>query len=93
VDGVEVATEGIAADAVNVAAEEGDGYGVKVEEDMGTCEEMHPNVATRLNMLLNHIDPIFCDVFVSMLKVFVPAFFDIEGPIQRSIERGVNGSR
>jgi hypothetical protein len=75
VDGVEVPTEGIAADAVNVAAKEGDSDG-KVEEDMGTGEEMHPNVATRLKMLLNHIDPTFRDVFVSMLKVFVPAFFD-----------------
>jgi hypothetical protein len=39
VDGVEVPTEGIAADAVNVAAKEGDSDG-KVEEDMGTGEEL-----------------------------------------------------
>ncbi|CAL4964606.1 unnamed protein product [Urochloa decumbens] len=63
-DGIDVAAEGIPADAVNV------------EEDAGTCEEMHPKVAARLKMLLDHIDPTFRDVFVSMLKVLVPAFFD-----------------
>jgi hypothetical protein len=74
VDGVDVATEGIPVGAVNVAAEEGDG--VKVKEDVGTREEMHPNVVARLKMLLDHIDPTFRDVFISMLKIFVLAFFD-----------------
>jgi hypothetical protein len=69
-----VATEGIPVGAVNVAAEEGDG--VKVKEDVGTREEMHPNVVARLKMLLDHIDPTFRDVFISMLKIFVLAFFD-----------------
>ncbi|CAM0144683.1 unnamed protein product [Urochloa decumbens] len=56
-DGVDAAAEGIPADAVNF------------EEDAGTGEEMHPKVAARLKMLLDHIDPTFRDVFVSMLKV------------------------
>ncbi|CAN6209970.1 unnamed protein product [Urochloa humidicola] len=68
-DGVDVASESIPTDSVNVAAEEGDADGVKVEEDVGTGEEMHPKVAARLKMLLNHIDPTFRDVFVEMLKI------------------------
>ncbi|CAN6354046.1 unnamed protein product [Urochloa humidicola] len=75
-DGVDAAAEGIPVDAANVAAEEGDADGVKVEEASGTGKEMQQEVAARLKTLLAHIDPSFRDVFISMLKVLVPAFFD-----------------
>ncbi|CAN6311440.1 unnamed protein product [Urochloa humidicola] len=68
-DGVDAAAEGIPVDAANVAAEEGDADGVKVEEASGTGKEMQQEVAARLKTLLAHIDPSFRDVFISMLKV------------------------
>nr|CAB3451430.1 unnamed protein product [Digitaria exilis] len=61
--GISVAANG---DHMDVAAEEGAADGVKVAADMGTGEEMHPEVAARLKKVLGHMDPTFSDVFVSM---------------------------
>ncbi|CAN6208745.1 unnamed protein product [Urochloa humidicola] len=79
VGGVKVADlEGAAVvgDGFDVAAEGGEADGVKVPADAASGDEMHPKVVARLNMVLAHIDPAFHDIFVDMLKVLVPAFFD-----------------
>ncbi|CAO1940538.1 unnamed protein product [Urochloa humidicola] len=76
-DAVTIGRDGVMGNGVDVAAEESiPADAVNIEEDAGTGEEMDPKVAARLKMLLDHIDPTFRDVFVSMLKVLVPAFFD-----------------
>ncbi|KAF8696801.1 hypothetical protein HU200_036438 [Digitaria exilis] len=74
-DGLDLATESVPADAVKVATEVDAVGGIKVAPDMATDEEMHPEVAARLKKALAHMDPTFHDLFVSMYKVMVPAFF------------------
>lgn len=68
--------------SVDVAAEEGTADDVNVAGDMRTSEEMHPEgeemhpkVAARLKKVTADMDPAFRDVFISMYKVMVPAFF------------------
>ncbi|CAO2148232.1 unnamed protein product [Urochloa humidicola] len=69
-DAIAVGGDGVMGDGIDVAAQEGiPADAVNIEEDAGTGEEMDPKVAARLKMLLDHIDPTFRDVFVSMLKV------------------------
>ncbi|CAN6273095.1 unnamed protein product [Urochloa humidicola] len=68
-DAIAVGGDGVMGDGIDVAAQEGiPADAVNIEEDAGTGEEMDPKVAARLKMLLDHIDPTFRDVFVSMLK-------------------------
>ncbi|KAF8685288.1 hypothetical protein HU200_044054 [Digitaria exilis] len=74
-DGLDLATESVPADAVKVATEVDAAGGIKVAPDVATDEEMHPEVAARLKKALAHMDPTFRDLFVSMYKVMVPAFF------------------
>ncbi|KAF8779349.1 hypothetical protein HU200_002614 [Digitaria exilis] len=74
-DGLDLATESVPADAVKVATEVDAAGGIKVAPDVATDEEMHPEVAARLKKALAHMDPTFHDLFVSMYKVMVPAFF------------------
>ena len=74
-DAVTKGTKGVPADAVEVASDKGATDGVKVATSVGTNEEMHPEVSARMNKLLAQMDPTFHDVFVSMFKVMVPAFF------------------
>ena len=74
-DGFDVVTKGVPADAVEVASDGGATDAVKVATSVGTSEEMHPKVAARMKKLLAQMDPTFHDVFVSMFKVMVPAFF------------------
>ncbi|CAO2168523.1 unnamed protein product [Urochloa humidicola] len=75
-DVVHVVAESILADGVKVAADEGDANSVKVAADATSGDKMHPKVVARLEKLLRRIDPTFRDIFVDMLKVMVPAFFD-----------------
>ncbi|CAN6253224.1 unnamed protein product [Urochloa humidicola] len=82
-DGVKVAADAASGDemhpegdGVGVKAEGGDADGVKVAADAASGDKMHPEVVARLNMVLACIDPAFRDIFVDMLKVLVPAFFD-----------------
>ena len=74
-DGFDVVTKGVPADAVEVVSDGGATDAVKVATSVGTSEEMHPKVAARMKKLLAQMDPTFHDVFVSMFKVMVPAFF------------------
>jgi len=74
-DGFDVVTKGIPANAVEVVSDGGAIDAVKVVTGVGTNEEMHPKVAARMKKLLAQMDPTFHDVFVSMFKVMVPAFF------------------
>ena len=72
VDGIDVVAEGVYVGVVKVAAERSTADGINVAAD---DEEMHPKVAARLKMLLAHVYRTFHDIFISIYKVMVPAFF------------------
>jgi hypothetical protein len=75
-DAVDVTEGDIPVDAVEVATEGVPAAGIKLAADATTDEEMHPVVVVRLKKLLAHMDPSYRDVFVNMYKVIVPAFFN-----------------
>ncbi|RLN28657.1 hypothetical protein C2845_PM05G05190 [Panicum miliaceum] len=69
-DGLDAEVEGVPVDDVEVAADGGATDGVKVAADAsGISEEMHPEVAARLKVVLAHMDPAFHGIFVSMYKI------------------------
>ncbi|CAN6331653.1 unnamed protein product [Urochloa humidicola] len=80
---IAIGADGFAADAIDaaavgvpsVAAEGVTPDGVEVANDLAIGEEMHPKVAARLKTLVAQMDPSVRDVFISMLKVMVPAYF------------------
>ncbi|CAN6182376.1 unnamed protein product [Urochloa humidicola] len=74
---VDVAAESIPADATPTAVSEGaDADGIKAATHTSTSDKMHPEVVARLKMVIPRIDPAFRDIFISMLKVLVPTFFE-----------------
>ncbi|CAO2162248.1 unnamed protein product [Urochloa humidicola] len=78
-----IGTDGFAADVITAAAKvvpyaAAKGVtadGVEVANNVAIGEEMHQKVAARLKTLVAPMDPSVRDVFISMLKVMVPAYF------------------